>query len=177
MASWYYVISDTREKSGPHDEAYVRSKFIAGELTPQTLVWHEGTPTWIPAGEAFASLKTPAGTEGKVPLPDGLRGWMTFVGVLTILSSLFPALMLYGIPMLLAGIAVLGARSALDRAPFISPDMVPFFRKLKKAFACWGWMYIIALFAAVLSLLAYSGLLLWMLSTSQPVPYPFCTPS
>jgi hypothetical protein len=54
--------------------------------------------------------------------------------------------------------------------------MVPFFLKLKTAFACWGWMYIIGLFAAVLFLLAYSGLILWMLSTSQQVPYPFCTP-
>jgi len=170
MASWYYVISETREKSGPHDEAFIRSKFIAGELSPQTLVWHEGSPTWIPAGEAFASLKTPAGSEGKVPLPDGLRGWMTFVGILTLLSSILPALMLYGIPMLLAGIAVLGARSALDRSPFISPDMVPFFRKLKTAFACWGWMYVISLFASVLFLLAYAGFAMWTLApmTSNP---------
>jgi len=173
MASWYYVVSQTREKSGPHDEAFVRAKFIAGEIAPQTLIWHEGTPNWIPAGEAFASLKTAAGIEGKVPLPDGLRGWMTVVGILTILTSILPALMLYGIPMLLAGIAVMGARAALDRSPFISPDMVPFFRKLKTAFACWGWMYLIGLFFSILFLLAYAGVALWALSSGQ-APFPVC---
>ena len=173
MASWYYVVSQTREKSGPHDEAYVRARFIAGEIAPTALVWHDGLPHWIPASEVFASLKTPSGTEGKVPLPEGLRGWMTFVGILTILSSIVPALMLYGIPMLLAGVAVLGARSALDRSPFISPDMVPFFQKLKTAFACWGWMYLIGLFFSILLLLGYAGFALWALSSGQS-PFPAC---
>ncbi len=171
MASWYYVVSQTREKSGPHDEAFVRARFIAGEIAPTALVWHDGLPNWIPAGEAFASLKTPSGTEGKVPLPEGLRGWMTFVGIMTILSSIAPALMLYGIPMLLAGIAMIGARAALDRSPFIPPDLAPFFRKLKTVFSCWGWMYIIGLFFMVLVLLAYAGISLWALSSGQ-VPFP-----
>jgi hypothetical protein len=69
MASWYYVISKTREKSGPHDEAFVRAKFIAGEIAPSSLVWHDGLAHWIPAGEAFAALQSPSGAEGKVPLP------------------------------------------------------------------------------------------------------------
>jgi hypothetical protein len=28
MASWYYVVSKTREKSGPHDEAFVRAQEV-----------------------------------------------------------------------------------------------------------------------------------------------------
>ncbi|NCA82551.1 MAG: DUF4339 domain-containing protein [Opitutae bacterium] len=176
MASWYYVISKTREKSGPHDEAFVRAKFIAGEIAPAALVWHDGLANWIPAREAFAALKSPAGTEGKVPLPDGLRGWMTFVGVMTILSAIFPSLVLYGLPMLLAGIAVIGARAALDRAPFVSPDLVPFFAKLKTFFCCWGWMFILVIFLTILFLLAYAGLALWTASSGQIPLHPFSTP-
>ncbi len=167
MASWYYVISKTREKSGPHDETFVRASFIAGEIAPTTLVWHDGLAHWIPAGEAFAALKTPVGVEGKVPLPEGLRGWMTFVGVMTIISSLLPAMMLYGIPMLLAGIAALSARAALDRSPFIPPDLAPFFQKLKAFFSFWGWMYVIGLFLGVLFLLLYVGITLWALSSGH----------
>jgi len=164
MPSWYYVMPKTRDKSGPHEEAVVRAKFIAGEIGPATLVWHDGLPNWIPAGEAFAALRSPAGTEGKVPLPDGLRAWMTFVGIVTILGSILPALLLYGIPMLLAGIAVLGARAALDRSPFIAPDMLPFLTRLKTVFACWGWMIIIGLFLSVLALLAWAAVVLFSLA-------------
>ena len=173
MANWYYVVSKTREKSGPHEEAFVRAKFIAGEIVPEALVWHDGLANWIPAGQAFAALKAPAGTEGKVPLPDGLRGWMTFIGVMTILGALLPAVALVGLPMLLAGLALLGARGALDRAPFISPDLVPVFTKLRTFFCCWGWMYVLGLFLVVLVLLAYSGIALWALSTGQVAPHSF----
>jgi len=172
MANWYYVAPKTREKTGPHDEAFVRAKFIAGEIAPTALVWHDGLANWIPAGQAFSSLQAPAGSEGKVPLPDGLRGWMTFVGVMTILSSLLPAFMLYGIPMLLAGFAALGARAALDRSPFVSPDMVPFFSKLRTFFCCWGWSYLVALFIGVLGLLAYAAVALWSLSSGHPGFHP-----
>ena len=171
MASWYFVVPKTREKSGPHDEAFVRAKFIAGEIAPTALVWHDGLANWIPAGDAFAALQAPSGTEGKVPLPDGLRGWMTFIGVMTILSSLLPSVVLFGLPMLLAGLAVLSARTALDRTPFISPDMVPFFTKLRAFFCCWGWMYILGIFLAILVLLIYLGIALWTLSSGQVAPH------
>lgn len=167
MATWYYVNPRTRDKIGPHDEAFVRAKFIAGEIPPDSLVWHDGLAAWIPAREAFSALQSPSGSEGKVPLPDGLRGWMTFVGVMTILTFLLPSVLLYGLPMLLAGIAALGARAALDRAPFVSPDTIPFFIKLRSFFCCWGWMYIIGLFLTVLVLLAYAAGALWMLSSGQ----------
>ena len=117
MANWYFVISKTRERSGPHDESFVRAKFIAGEIAPETLVWHDGLANWIPASQVFAALQTPSGTDGKVPLPDGLRGWMTFIGIVTILGSLLPSVALVGLPMLLAGLSLLGARSASAISP------------------------------------------------------------
>ena len=176
MANWYYVVPKTREKSGPHEESFVRSKFIAGEIAPETLVWHDGLAGWIPAGQAFAALQAPSGTEGKVPLPDGLRGWMTFIGVATILGALLPSVALIGLPLLVAALALLGARAALDRAPFIPPDLVPFFTKLRTFFCCWGWGYILALFLVVFVLLAYSGVALWALSTGQVAPHHFFAP-
>ncbi|NCD23516.1 MAG: DUF4339 domain-containing protein [Spartobacteria bacterium] len=176
MANWYYVVSKTREKSGPHEESFVRAKFIAGEIAPEALVWHDGLANWIPAGQAFAALKAPAGTEGKVPLPDGLRSWMTFIGVMTILGALLPSVALVGLPMLLAGLGLLGARAALDRAPFIPPDLVPFFTRLRTFFCCWGWMCILVLFLVVVLLLAYSGIALWALSTGQVAPHSLIAP-
>lgn len=167
MANWYFVAPKTREKSGPHDEAFVRAQFIAGELAPGALVWHDGLANWIPAREAFSALQAPASDEDKVPLPDGLRGWMTFVGVMTFLSALLPSLTLFGLPLLLAGLAALGARAALDRAPFIPSDLVPFFLKLRTFFCCWGWAYIIGIFLAILLLLVYAAFMLWALSSGQ----------
>jgi hypothetical protein len=175
MANWYYVNSKTRDKCGPHDEATVRAKFIAGELAPAALVWHDGLINWIPAREAFAALQAPAGSEGKVPLPGGLRGWMSFTGILTLLAFLPSALLLYGLPMLLAGVAALGARAALNRTPFVSPDLLPFFTKLKTFFACWGWMYILGIFLAILVLLTYAAIALWTLSSGTPALAPFLT--
>ena len=67
----------------------------------------------------------------------------------------------------------LAARAALDRAPFIAPDLVPFFTKLKTFFCCWGWMYIIGLFLGILFLLAYAGIALWAVSSGQLDPQAF----
>ncbi len=167
MASWYYVVSKTRDKSGPHDEAHVRGQFITGEIAPTTLVWHDGLPDWIPAGEAFATLKSPDAAIAQVPLPEGLRAWMAFVGLFTVLGSLLPSLLLVGLPMLLTGFAVLGARSSLARTPYIHADLLPFFLKLKRLFACWGWMYVIGLLLFVLALLVYAALAIWVLSAAQ----------
>lgn len=113
MANWYFVNAKTRDKSGPHEESFVRAKFIAGEIRPETPVWHDGLAHWIPASQAFSALQAPGGIEGRVPRPDGLLGWMTFVGVMTILVAIPPSLMLYGLPLLFAGIAALSARAAL----------------------------------------------------------------
>ena len=56
---------------------------------------------------------------------------------------------------------------------FIAPDMVPFFTKLKTFFCCWGWMYIIGIFVAILFLLAYAGVALWTASSGQIPLHPF----
>lgn len=153
MANWYYVISKTREKCGPHDEAFVRSKYLGGEIAPATLVWHDGLVGWIRASEAFASLQLPPSGSGKVPLPDGLRPWMTFVGVATILVFLWPSALLVGIPMLLSGFAILGASASLGRTPFVDADLFPFFARLRTIFCCWGWTYLVALFLSLVAFL------------------------
>lgn len=46
MAQWYY--GDNGQQTGPVDEDTVRSAIAAGQLTPQTLVWREGMPNWLP---------------------------------------------------------------------------------------------------------------------------------
>ena len=166
MTSWYYVVAKTREKSGPHEEAVVRARFIAGDISPATLVWHGGLPDWIPAEQAFADLQTPSGAEGKVPLPESLRPWMAFVGIMTILLSIGSLFFLIGIPMLLVGIATLRARAALGRTPFVSPDMIPFFSRLRRLFACWGWLYILLIFLTVLALLLQSAATIWLFSNN-----------
>ncbi len=44
----YYVAGADGQKQGPFDEAYVRSQYLAGVYKPNTLVWCEGMPQWLP---------------------------------------------------------------------------------------------------------------------------------
>ena len=174
MAAWYYVIHKSREKSGPHSEAHIRGLFIAGDISPNTFVWHEGLPNWIKAGDAFTPK--PASTEiiPHVALPVGLRGWMGFVGFATLLLFLMPSLLLVTIPMLVVGVAILGARGALGRMATVPADLYPFFAKLKTVFAAWGWMYILLLVVFILAfLISTAATLLELAPHAANVHLPF----
>lgn len=48
---WYYSVSGAN--FGPVSRADLLARVSAGELTPQSMVWHELTGQWRPAGEVF----------------------------------------------------------------------------------------------------------------------------
>lgn len=146
MANWYYVDSKTSGRCGPYDERRIRQGYIDGLLSANTLVWHEGLANWIPLCDALDLSAAPPIGEGRVPLPYGLCGWMLFNGICTILVSL-PLLLLlpWNIPLLIAGIALLCARSTLCRTPYIPEEMLPFLLRLRTVFCALGWVYVVSL--------------------------------
>lgn len=151
MANWYYVDPKTSERCGPFDEHRIRQGYIDGTLAPSSLVWREGLANWIPLRQALDLSGTPSPTAGQVPLPWGLRGWMLFDGICTILVSLPLLLPLpWNIPLLIAGIALLCARSTLGRTPFVHEETLPFLLRLRTVFCAFGWVYIVILLLAII---------------------------
>lgn len=48
---WYYAKNG--ERQGPISEASLRSMLVTGEIAQTDLVWREGMPDWLPAGEVM----------------------------------------------------------------------------------------------------------------------------
>lgn len=49
MALWYF--GENGQQNGPVDDAGIRQAMAAGQLNPQTLVWREGMPNWLPLAQ------------------------------------------------------------------------------------------------------------------------------
>ena len=155
MANWYYVDPKTSDKRGPYDERRIRQGYIGGLLSAGTLVWREGLANWVPLRDALDLSAAPPLGEGRVPLPPGLCAWMLFDGICTILISL-PLLLLlpWNIALLVAGIALLGARSTLERTPYVHEETLPFLLRLRTVFCAAGWVYIVMIVLAIVPFLA-----------------------
>lgn len=155
MANWYYVDPKTSDKRGPYDERRIRQGYIDGLLSAGTLVWREGLANWVPLRDALDLTAAPPLGEGRVPLPAGLCGWMLFDGICTIIVSL-PLLLLlpWNIPLLVAGIALLGARSTIERTPYVHEETLPFLLRLRTVFCAAGWVYIVMIVLAIVLFLA-----------------------
>jgi hypothetical protein len=146
MPNWYYVDPKTSERRGPFDEHAIRQGYIDGTLSASSLVWREGLANWIPLRQAIDLSGAPAPAPGQTLVPYGLRGWMLFDGICTILVSL-PLLLLlpWNIPLLVAGIALLCARATLGRTPCVQEEMLPFLLRLRTVFCAVGWTYVVLL--------------------------------
>lgn len=160
MTNWFYVDAKTRERVGPISESLIRAKFAAKEIGPQDLVWHAGLTDWMPAHKALSLAPVAGLSEGQnIPVPDGLRGWMTFVGLCAVLGGIFHIVtcvgVLAGVPMLLAGFAMMSARDLLDHAPYILPSQLAFFNKLAAVFRWLGWGIILMLGIVLLTALLF----------------------
>ncbi|HEV2207995.1 MAG TPA: RDD family protein [Verrucomicrobiae bacterium] len=66
--NWYYVAGG--QQAGPVDEAQLDQLVQSGQVQPETLVWHEGLPNWLPYREARPE-SVPAGAPAAAPA--GLR--------------------------------------------------------------------------------------------------------
>ncbi len=110
---------------------------------------------------------TPAADEGLL-IPPKLGGWLRFAGVVTIILGALYCLscfgILWGVLMIIGGVALLGARSTLETIPHVPVALGPFFEKLNTFFMVLGIAYIIMLAMIVLALIFYGGLLIAVFS-------------
>src|SRR5215470_14174312 len=60
--NWYYV--NGAQQAGPVDDAQMEGLVRAGQVRPETLVWYEGMPNWLPYGQV-----RPAPPVGAAPPP------------------------------------------------------------------------------------------------------------
>ena len=190
---WFYAQSG-RERQGPVPEAQIREMLADGRLRGSDLVWAEGMSNWTPAQVALGisdpapapsanmAAPLPAGTPrlNSTPmaasvagLPEGLTSWMQFVGVMTLIGGIFYCLscfgIIYGVLMIMAGVAVMGARNALLAAPEVPASMRPFMDKLKSYFLMTGIFFIIMIVLSIISIImmfVYFGLLLSFITSA-----------
>lgn len=145
MMQWYYAHPRTREQTGPCDEATVRAKYVSGELSGASLVWHEGLPEWIPARSAFGAVPLAASADAAdaAELPDGLLGWLAFDGwvlVLLGLACLVPFLL--GIGFFAAAAGVFRLRGILARPGTVRAESLPALYAVRSVARAVGWTWI-----------------------------------
>ena len=105
-----------------------------------------------------------AATAARSPLPEGIRGWMSFVGFVTLIYGAIQILTclgaIQGILLVIAGVAVLGARTALEAVDDVDAALAPFFAKLKTVFVMTGIGYIVTVAILALVFLLYFGVIM-----------------
>ena len=52
----HIFIARNNQQEGPFDLARIQAMVVSGELSPETLCWHEGLPAWQRLAEVFPSL-------------------------------------------------------------------------------------------------------------------------
>ena len=163
--NWYYS-ENGQDKRGPVTEHELQRLLADNQIPANTLVWSEGMANWAPAnsvpglqptssaaGPALGGIAPTAAsqphvaTPGGSNVPAGLGGWMTFVGVMHIIGGVFACLtcigLIYGIPMIMGGVSLLGAKNLLVTMPRVDGNMLPFLEKQRSAFKALGWAYIL----------------------------------
>jgi len=169
---WYYSDNGT-DRKGPVSDSELRQL----QLPPATLVWCEGMASWAP----LSSIATPAATgaasslrmatvapaasvaaapaAGGTAPPEGLTSWMTFVGVMNIIGGVFACLscfgLIYGIPLIMGGSALLGAKNIIAAMTSVDTGMSAFLEQLRKAFKLTGWAYILMIVMSVIIMVVY----------------------
>jgi hypothetical protein len=171
---WFYT-ADGSEKKGPVEESEIRNLLAQGQLKNTDLVWCEGMDDWaaintLPAFQGPAPIAAapvaaaPGGGVSAAPagedeLPPGLLGWMSFVGVMTIIGGVFYLCsFLIGIFPIIAGVALMGAKTALSEVTRVDPAMRPFLDKIKTYMVMTGVMFIIMIVLSIIFIILYAVL-------------------
>lgn len=180
MSRLWYFSKDRSERLGPVETDALRGMLRNGSLLPTDLVWSDGMSDWAPAGNQ-ADLQgimpgQPVATQPmqasesaeQVGLPPHLTGWLHFVGIMSILSGLLYCATcvgaLWGVLLIVGGVALLGARSTLANIRHVPPAFVPFMEKINTFFLVTGITYIIMLVGFLLGMIFYGGILIAALS-------------
>ncbi|HBA84446.1 MAG TPA: hypothetical protein DCZ95_10165 [Verrucomicrobia bacterium] len=174
---WHYARKGSEEKIGPVSAGEIRNLIQYGGVPPdELLVWAEGMEEWQPAS-SFPELCTPdipvpvpAPASG-VPLPDGLLGWMSFVGIMTVISGVISCLgcisVISGILMIIAGSALLSARSALEQISRVDESLRPFFDKIRTFMQMSGLVYIVTLLLALLMFFVFFSVIIGAMAAAM----------
>ncbi|MCX7009311.1 MAG: DUF5362 family protein [Kiritimatiellaeota bacterium] len=182
--NWYYS-ADGQDKKGPMPESELKQLLASGQIPAGTLVWSEGMANWAPSSSVAAlqqqaAAVTPAGVApvaaaplaGGAQVPQGLGSWMTFVGVMNIIGGAFACLsciyILYGVPLIISGAALLGAKGLLNALPSVDATMLPFLEKMRFAFKAAGWAYILMFISVIIFLIVYGVFIAAFISKMAP---------
>jgi hypothetical protein len=96
---------------------------------------------------------------------------MTFVGVMILISGILEALTCVGIPLaillIIAGVSMLGAKTALQGVGGVDPQLSPFFTKLKTYVMVTGIFYILAIALVLIVVLLYFSVIVAALSSGE----------
>jgi hypothetical protein len=181
--NWYYS-SDGQEKKGPVVESELKQMLSIGQLPAATLVWSEGMANWAPASTVAALQQQAAGVApaaavaaapaagGAAGIPQGLGGWMTFCAVMHIIGGVFACIsciyILYGVPLIISGVTLLGAKNLLVTLPAVDPAMQPFLEKFRYSCKALGWAYILMFISVIVFMVVYFGFIFALISQIQP---------
>ena len=59
----YYSLNNN--SIGPVPQSEIYRMLVSGELSPETMIWYEGAPSWMPAKKLFAEIKTASSVSEK----------------------------------------------------------------------------------------------------------------
>ena len=65
--NWFYAAGG--QQQGPVDDAQFDALIASGQVKPDTLVWHEGMPNWLPLRDARPASGTVAAPSSGLPAP------------------------------------------------------------------------------------------------------------
>ena len=180
--SWYYS-KDRTERQGPVSTEQLRALIRQGAVAPDTLVWAEGMTDWIAASSTPELLSpespvpapqagsTEAEASSPVLIPPNLGAWLRFVGIMSILMGIVYCAscfgILWGVLLIVGGVALLGARSALEQITAVPAEFIPLLDRLNTFFLVTGIAYIIMLVGTALVFVFYGGLMIAALSNLQ----------
>jgi hypothetical protein len=159
---WFFAQGSSSDKQGPVTETQIRALIAERKLLPTDLVWSEGMTNWIPLGRVPELRPEPmaaAAGATSMDVPEGLKGWMTFVAIMTILGGVLQCFgcftIVIGIPMIIGGIALLAAKDLLPELSSNEAALGTFLLKLKSFFLTSGIVYVISLVLGVIVALLF----------------------
>jgi len=178
---WYYTINQS-EKQGPVPESRVQEMMAHGEVKPTDRVWKEGMSDWAPISNvdvfqsapliADATAVTEVDSSPTMParedVPSSMGGWLVFMGIVSIIIGISNlCFFLLGLIPIIAGVALIGAKSALDNIRQVDANTALVLKKFNTYLQLTSLFYIIMLISSLFFLILYSGVFLAFLSGGQ----------